>query len=541
MRYTQPQSGSALVDQGSALGKALRASVVGSLKTELVRRKLIAYAAGVSQVATPQGVGLQHSTSNGNVDFGASGGLSTIVAPGKALTIFMRVYVTTLGIRQGLMTDHDVGGANESLTLEITAANQWRLSITGGASEVIGGSVTAGWHDVMAVHRPSTGNELYVDRISLGGAGFPGNLVAGSSLRLGSFGAYPLLGFAGRTAVCHIFEGDLSAQRFTLSANPWQVFRSSQNIALIVPVSGVTNTAIAPGVGVLACTGYAPTIARTANQAIAPNVGTLAITGYAPAVVITQKIAPSVGSVSITGYAPSIAATANQSIAPAVGALAITGYVVTIARTANQSVAPAVGSVAITGYAPSIAQGAGLVIAPGAGSIAIAGYAPSLAQSANQAVLTGAGAFALSGYAPAIAQSANVALTPAAGSVSISGYAPTIAQVSASLELTIVGALTIKGYEPTILQSGGAGRCKKFQVETSRGVVEVETLDEVAQIARIEKRTPKAQAVTVKLEGMKVSTPSLKPNIDYKAIEERLRAQVQAEMDDEEELLMMLL
>lgn len=94
----------------------------------------------------------------------------------------------------------------------------------------------------------------------------------------------------------------------------------------------------------------------------------------------------------------------------------------------------------------------------------------------------------------------------------------------------------------SVSQATGAGRLRrKFQVETSRGIIEVDTLDEVAEVARAEKRVPKAKNVEVKLAGIKVPTPSLKPNLDYRAIEDRMRAQVQAEIDDEEGLLLMML
>lgn len=87
----------------------------------------------------------------------------------------------------------------------------------------------------------------------------------------------------------------------------------------------------------------------------------------------------------------------------------------------------------------------------------------------------------------------------------------------------------------------GAGRSKrKFQVETERGVIEVDSLDDVAELVRIAK-AKREKAVQVKLEGMKVATPSTKPNIDYKAIEAKLRASIQAEMDDEDDILMLLL
>jgi len=358
-RHSQPQ-GAAQIDKGIPLGRALRAAVLGSLGVELVRRKPINRASGVSRAATTGGIAYQHSPSNGNVDFGATGGLSTVIPSGSPLTIFMRVIVSTLGIRQGLITDHDAAGSNESLTVEITAANQWRASTFGGANEVLGGTVTAGRHDVMVVHRPGTGNQLYVDGVSIGSASFATSLAAGSSLRLGSFGAFSTLGFAGRTEALFIFDGDQSAQFNSLIANPWQVFEPPQHTYLIAPTTGgATDTAINPGVASVTLTGYAPSIARTAHQTVAPGAGSVVITGYAPVVTQSnnQAVAPAVKSIAITGYAPSITQSAAGSISPTTGVITVTGYAPTVTRTAHQAVAPAVGALTITGYAPTITQG----------------------------------------------------------------------------------------------------------------------------------------------------------------------------------------
>lgn len=202
---------------------------------------------------------------------------------------------------------------------------------------------------------------------------------------------------------------------------------------------------------------------------------------------------------------------------------------------------PAVGTVVLTGYAPTIIQPQ--AVAPGAGSLSITGYAPTVSQAAGQNVTPAAGMLSLSGFAPAVTQTGNQTVLPAAGPLAVTGYAPTITQASPSPNVApSAGSIVIAGYEPTVIQSGGAGRPRrKFQVETSRGIVEVDTLSEVVEVARAEKRTPKAKNIEVKLAGIKVPTPSLKPNLDYRAIEDRMRAQVQAEIDDEEELLLMML
>lgn len=219
--------------------------------------------------------------------------------------------------------------------------------------------------------------------------------------------------------------------------------------------SAPIDTPVNPGVGTIALTGYAPTLAQTANQAIAPGVGSIAITGYAPTVVQHNGMAlvPGVGTIAITGYAPTIAQ--PIAVAPGVGSLAITGYAPTTARTANKAVVPGVGSLALTGYAPSVAQSAAGNVQPGAGSIALTGYAPMVSRSSALALTPGVGSVALTGYAPSIAQTANQSLAPGAGSVALTGYAPMVTQAGASqILIPGMGMLAITGYPPLVAQSG---------------------------------------------------------------------------------------
>lgn len=84
----------------------------------------------------------------------------------------------------------------------------------------------------------------------------------------------------------------------------------------------------------------------------------------------------------------------------------------------------------------------------------------------------------------------------------------------------------------------GAGRFRKFQVQTKRGIVEVDTLEEahfVIRSARAESVAP----VKVSLEGIKVKVPS-RANVDYRAIEARMRAEINAELEDEDMILLLM-
>lgn len=244
----------------------------------------------------------------------------------------------------------------------------------------------------------------------------------------------------------------------------WTVSPGASNgivVSFALKEAASGGTSVAPGVGSVAITGYAPTIAQP--HAVNPGIGALALTGYAPAVVQNTNVGPGVGSLTITGYAPSIAQ--------------------------PHAVAPGAGSIAITGYAPTISQPQMAI--PGVGTLSITGYAPTVTQAASQAVNPGAGSLVLTGFAPSIAQTANQSVSAGAGSVSITGFAPTVTQASASIEvLPSVGALAITGYAPDVVQSGAGGRdddkkkIRKRVNELNKKILEAEALEEAQEITQ---------------------------------------------------------
>jgi hypothetical protein len=69
-------------------------------------------------------------------------------------------------------------------------------------------------------------------------------------------------------------------------------------------------------------------------------------------------VAPSVGSIALTGYAPSVARSVKQSAAPGVGSVTITGYAPAVSRTTGgpQAASPGAGQIVITGYTPEVSQ-----------------------------------------------------------------------------------------------------------------------------------------------------------------------------------------
>jgi len=196
----------------------------------------------------------------------------------------------------------------------------------------------------------------------------------------------------------------------TLSDNPWQIFKAPAR-RLWVGAAGGTDTPVNPGVGSIAITGYAPSIAQTANQAVAPDVGNIIITGYAPTISQPQAVNPGVGSLTITGYAPTVTQNVDVPVNPGVGTIAITGYAPTVAQSANQSITPDAGNITITGYAPSVDQSANQDVTPDAGLISITGYAPTVEQAAGSPSLTpGVGTITITGYAPTVEQSSPLRL-----------------------------------------------------------------------------------------------------------------------------------
>lgn len=207
------------------------------------------------------------------------------------------------------------------------------------------------------------------------------------------------------------FEGALSASEIkALSDNPWQIFKS-QSRRIWVGAAGGTNTAVNPGTGSIAITGYAPSIAQTANQAITPNVGNIVITGYAPTISQPQAVNPGAGTITITGYAPTVTQNVDVPVNPGVGTIAITGYAPTVAQTANQSVLPATGTIAITGYSPAVSQTANQAITPDVGTITVTGYAPTVQQApASQNITPDVGTITITGYAPTVEQSSPLRL-----------------------------------------------------------------------------------------------------------------------------------
>lgn len=346
-------------------------------------------------------------------------------------------------------------------------------------------------------------------------AAFPGPNT--SPLKLGARSGAN--GVSASVALVFMGHGNVSAaQHASWSANPWQIYQSPTRRALFAPSAAGGDVS-----------------AALAGQSATASVGTLAPSNTHA---LTGQSGTASAGTMITGDADAIsgqaATTSAGTTSPSIS-IGLTGQSAT--SSAGTMTTGSAVQAALTGQAATMSGG---TLSP-----AIATALTGAQGVVSAGTLTATPTFGITGQSAATASGS---VTPSTA-LPLAGSAATAAQGT----LLVVGDLTVAltGQAATMAQGDmllqqliGAGRItprRKFQVETSRGIIEVDTLDEVAQIARVEKRTPRAPAVAVTLEGVNVATPSLKPTIDYNAIEQRMRAAVQAEIDDEEELLMMLL
>lgn len=202
----------------------------------------------------------------------------------------------------------------------------------------------------------------------------------------------------------------------------------------IFPYVATTDTSVAPGLGVLAISGYAPTLSYDSN--VAPGKGVLAISGYAPTLSIPSAVAPGKGSLEITGFAPTLAGA--SSVSPGKGTLEISGYAPTFSF--SSSVTPGKGALAITGYAPSFTSGA-TSVTPGVGRLTIRGFAPTL-----QGLPVDFGFIPPVNNLEQLRKQANALLSRVYGYMP--GYGPTLPTIDPDLD----GRLFVKTSDQTVYQ-----------------------------------------------------------------------------------------
>lgn len=208
-------------------------------------------------------------------------------------------------------------------------------------------------------------------------------------------------------------------------------------------------------------------------------------------------------------------------------------------------VSPGAGHVVVVGKQPTISQPISLPI--GNGAIRVAGKTPSLSQPMNLSPIKGPVVFA--GYQASITQAGSgTAVSPGKGAVLVSGAAPTIEQA-----ISVVpgfGHLSIVGKQPTInrqeavsQQRGGDDVPERYEIWEPRKKPKNrdEELDKV-----VRKAFQKATGTTPEPVVVQAATREIMPRFDAQELAGTQQAiinrilEIQAEMDDEEAILLLL-
>lgn len=314
-------------------------------------------------------------------------------------------------------------GSNECYLMEDVGTNTFVFvqSTSGGGNlstqrfPPLGGlSGTVGWHTIAVTITAGGTVKMYLDGVSQGltaSSYSNGATTQTSAYVLGNRSTDNARVWNGQLGDLLIFDRVATDDEIlSLHNNQNHIYKPTAR-RLWVGAAGGTNTAVNPGTGSIAITGYAPSIAQTANQAVAPDVGNIVITGYAPTISQPRAVNPGVGSLTITGYAPTVTQNVDTPVNPGVGTIAITGYAPAVSQTANQLITPDVGNIAITGYSPTVSQSANQAVTPDVGTITITGYAPIVQQApASQNITPDVGTITITGYAPTVEQSSPLRL-----------------------------------------------------------------------------------------------------------------------------------
>ena len=252
------------------------------------------------------------------------------------------------------------------------------------------------------------------------------------------------------------------------------------------------------------------------SRTLTALAGTYSLTGGTAVLKVGRSITASAGTYSLTGGTATLKV--GRSLTASAGTYSLTGGTAVL-KVARQLTANA-GTYSITGGSATLTKLTG-------------GIAYSLTGLAGSYSLTGGSA----------ALSVGRKITALAGSYSVTGGSANMVKVGiTNYTLTAnPGVYSITGGSAVLTWSGeasGAGRKKKYQVETEKGIIEVDSLEDAQFVIRQAKQKKKESPVSVSLNGVKVKVPS-RANIDYKAAEARLLAQIEAELDDEDILLLL--
>lgn len=345
-----------------------------------------------------------------------------------------------------------------------------------------------------------------------------------ASLGVGTIGA-ATYAFSGTMNLALAIRRSLSdAEAKSLSVNPWQVFSSPRRTFKVFSVaSGVVNYTLS---------------ATSTAYAISSKTATLGFNRKLSATSSAYAIASKTANLQL-GHALSATSQAfavasktaifalNRKLAAASSAYAISS------KTATLTYNP--GTVAVN-YTLSAASNA----------FAISSKAATFAFNRNLSAVSSS--YTVSIKTASLVLGRQMLATPATYAISskTATLLYTVGTTPVNYTLTATSrAYSIATVNAAMLWSGasngaGTNKRKKFQVQTEDRIIEVDSLDDVAALLK-QAKAKREKVIEIKLDGLKVAKPSTKPNIDYKAIEAKLRASIQAEMDDEDDILMLLL
>ena len=208
---------------------------------------------------------------------------------------------------------------------------------------------------------------------------------------------------------------------------------------------------VAPGVGALTVTGFAPVVATSNNINITPSFGELIVTGFAPIINIGTNSAPSTGALIVTGFAPAVTTTDHINITPSVGALVVTGFAPTVTTSNHQNAITSKGDLVVTGFAPTVTTSDHINIQTSLGELTIVGFAPTISISNHIVITPSFGELIITGFAPTVTIGASGATAePGTGVLTITGFAPVVATSDHVMIVTSTGELVVEGHAPVV-------------------------------------------------------------------------------------------
>lgn len=274
--YTSQPQGPSQIDRSNTLSVGLVEWVSPSAAATAIRSKPVLKSSGTTCKPSSAGLAFQGSAANAQVDFGASGGLRSVVGD-THFTIATRIYVSDTSSDQRFVMDGASNGANTCLMARITAGI-WEINLMVDAinTNLTGGTVTVGWHDVVLINNFNTNWRLIVDGVTVITYNYSAKtaLTLGVGLRLMANGLYtPALGFRGQMVYAAFWNRALSAaEEKAVRSNPWQIFKAPGKYIDIQPrqfFSPLESRKIETTTGVLAK--VAPALLSRATRTAQPQ------------------------------------------------------------------------------------------------------------------------------------------------------------------------------------------------------------------------------------------------------------------------------